>query len=281
VQPQSALLKCFEIRGNMSNLLIENPPVVPMRQVEVSSAVEAKGSPSTAVMSPRKWLLMACVLLSISGGVRHWRDRQFRSLEHESTTCPFHLSEIPNVLGTWRSVGEGHLDPETLKLAGSSDHVLRDYADSKTNQTVSVLVVYGLAYSVFGHSPLVCYPAGGYQGVGKVDDHEFSLAGSATPIRYRTALFSKTVASVTRSYEVLWSFWHAGSWLPDVSDHFKTFRSSPALFKIQIQCPVSGNSSERAAVESLMKELAQEVNTRRAKAVAAPVKVSTAVKTLG
>ena len=179
------------------------------------------------------------------------------------------MSELPTVLGTWHSIGEAHLDPETLKLAGSSDHIIRSYTDSKTGETVSVLVVYGLAYSVFGHSPEVCYPAGGYQAVGKAEDHEFSLPGSATPVRYRSKFFSKTVASVTRSHEVLWLFWHSGSWLPDVTDHFKTFRSSPALFKIQVECPVTGTSSEHSPVESLVKALTQEINIRRAKAAMA------------
>jgi hypothetical protein len=173
----------LEIRGNMSNLVIEKPPAVPMRKGEVSPAVEANSLPPKATMSPRKWLLMTCLLLSISGGIRHWRDYQFRSLENQTTASPFPLSEIPTVLGTWRSTGEdAQLDPETIKLAGSSDHVLRAYTDSKTGETVSVLLIYGLAYSVFGHSPEVCYPAGGYVPVGKAEDHDFSLPGSATPV---------------------------------------------------------------------------------------------------
>jgi hypothetical protein len=273
----------FEIRGNMSNLLIEDPPVVPMSKVEALPAVDANGPAPKATMSQRNWLLITCLLLSISGGIRQWRDWQFRSIENETTASPFHLSDLPTSLGTWRSVGQGQLDPETVKLAGSSDHVLRDYQDSKTGQTVSVLIVYGLAYSVFGHSPEVCYPAGGYAAVGRPEDHNFFLSGSKTPVKYRSKLFSKTVASVTQAYEVLWSFWHAGSWLPDVSDHFKTFRTSPALFKIQIQSPLTGNSSEKASIESLVKELVREIDTRRelAKAANSKGKKPTGAKTPG
>jgi hypothetical protein len=260
----------------MSNLLVEKPPVVPMGKEKVSPAVDANRPPPKGTNSRWNWLLMTCLLLSISGGIRHWRDRQFRSLENQSAACPFPLDELPTAFGTWRMTGQGQLDDEISKLAGSTAHILRSYTDSKTGETVSVLVVYGLAYSVFGHSPEVCYPAGGYQAVGKAEDHEFSLPGSATPVRYRSKFFSKTLASITRSHEVMWSFWHAGSWLPDVSDHFKTFRSSPALFKIQVECPVTGTSSEHSPVESLVKALTQEINIRRAKAAmaaaTAPVK---------
>ena len=265
----------------MSNLLIEKPPVLPVREVENSPTVDAKGPPSNATFLPRYWLMITCLLLSISGGIRYLREWQFRKIAQETTASPFPLSELPTVLGTWHSIGDAHLDPETIRLAGSSDHILRSYRDSETKETVSVLVVYGLAVSVFGHSPAVCYPASGYDVVGKSEDHDISLTGSATSVRYRSELFSKTVASVTESYEVFWCFWHSGLWLPDVQDRWKLFRTSPALFKIQIQCPVTGISSQRSSVESLLKELVREIDTRREKVAAAgaPAKGSKAVRT--
>jgi hypothetical protein len=192
------------------------------------------------------------------------------------------LSEIPTDLGTWHATGaEAHLDPETLRLAGSSDHILRSYTDSKSHETVSLLVVYGLAHSVFGHTPELCYPSSGYQAVGKRVDHEFSLPGSATPVQFRSRYFTKTVASVTQSLEVFWSFCHAGAWLPDVGDRWKLFRSSPALFKIQVQGGITGISSDHPPVESLIKELVREINTRRERATAAKANGSTGVKTAG
>ena len=266
----------------MSNLLIESPSMVPVSEVEVSPAVEADAPPPNAKRLQLNWLVMACLLLSISGGIRYWRERQFAIQFTETKTCPFPLTEIPTVLGTWHATGaEAHLDPETLRLAGSSDHILRSYTDSKSGETVSLLVVYGLAHSVFGHTPELCYPSSGYQAVGKRVDHEFTLPGSVTPVKYRSLYFTKTVASVTQSIEVSWSFWHAGSWLPDVQDRWKLFRSSPALFKIQVQGAVTGITSDHPPVESLIKELTQEINTRRERATAGPAKGSRGVQTAG
>jgi Protein of unknown function (DUF3485) len=266
----------------MSNLLIESPSMVPVSEVEVSPAVEADAPPPNANKVQRNWLVMACLLLSISGGIRYWREWQFWGLAAETKTSPFPLKEIPADLGTWHATGaEAHLDAETLRLAGSSDHILRAYTDSKSHETVSLLVVYGLAQSVFGHTPEVCYPSSGYQAVGKPVDHEFSLPGSATPVHFRSRYFTKTVASVMQSNEVFWSFWHAGSWLPDVANRWKLFRSSPALFKIQVQGEVTGISSDHPPVESLIKELVREINTRRERATAAPANGSTTVQTAG
>jgi hypothetical protein len=272
----------FEIRGNMSNLVIENPSMVRVSEVEVSPADKADAPPPKANKVLRNWVVMACLLLSISGGIRYWRERQFEVQFTETKKCPFPLNEIPSVLGTWHATGaEAHLDPETLRLAGSSDHILRSYTDSQSGETVSLLVVYGLAHSVFGHTPEVCYPASGYKAVGKRVDHEFTLPGAATPVQYRSHYFTKTVASVTQANEVFWSFWHAGAWLPDLADRWKLFRSSPALFKIQVQGAVTGFSSDHPPVESLIKELVQEINTRRERATAAPAKGSTGVQTAG
>jgi hypothetical protein len=263
----------------MSNLVIENPSMVPVSDVEFSPAVKADALPPNANKVLRTWLVMACVLLSISGGIRYWREWQFWGLAAETKTSPFPLKEIPNVLGTWHATGaDAHLDPETLRLAGSSDHILRSYTDSRSGETVSLLVVYGLAQSVFGHTPEVCYPSSGYLAVGKPVDHEFSLPGSAIPVHFRSRFFTKTVASVTQSHEVFWSFCHAGSWLPDVANRWKLFRTSPALFKIQIQGDVTGFSSNQPPVQSLIKELVREIDSRR-EAKAAPANGSRGVQT--
>ena len=265
----------------MSKLLIENPSVVPVSEVEVSPVVEASGSPPQASQSKRNWLVMTCLLLAISGGIRYWRESKYQSLMQVNKDAPFPLKEISSDLGTWRATGaDAHLDPETTRLAGSSDHIIRSYTDSKTGETVSVLVLYGLAYSVFGHSPEICYPSAGFQAVGRPEEHDLYLPDSATSVQYRSAIYSKTIATVTQSYEVVWVFWNAGSWISDLTDRWKIFRTSPGLFKIQIQYPVKGISAEHSPVQSLLKELVEEINTRREKAASASaVNVSMGIQT--
>ena len=51
-----------------------------------------------------RWLIMICMLLGISGGIRYWRDWQFDTLSKESEALPFALGEIPNALGDWHAV---------------------------------------------------------------------------------------------------------------------------------------------------------------------------------
>jgi hypothetical protein len=221
----------------------------------------------TVVGSPWRWFALTCALLLISGAVRSWRDSQFSSIARESEACPFPLNELPAVLGHWHAVegSESHLDPETARIAGSSDHMIRVYADDKTGETVSVLVLYGLARSVFSHSPEICYPAAGYTPVGVSPvDHAVPYAESAVPARYRSSYFVQRIAGVSQFVEVVCSFRHNNAWVPDVSNRWKMFRSHPGMFKVQLHHPCVGISSDVTETESLLKAIIQAIETRLA-----------------
>jgi Protein of unknown function (DUF3485) len=248
----------------MSQMLIESPSVVPVPEIASTGAAAPNQRGVKAEMSPWKWAAITCLILSISGGIRFGRDLQFRGYAEQSKKCPFPLSDLPKVLGTWTAVpnSDAHLDPEIARIAGSSDYVIRDYVDSTTGEVATILVLYGLADSVFGHTPDICYVAAGYQPVSQPTDREFSLPDSPTPIRFRGFYVAKSGVGMTDYSEVVWAFWHAGAWFPEVGSRWKLFRSSPAVFKIQIQRPASGLSLERFSCESLLQETVREINTR-------------------
>lgn len=102
-----------------------------------------------------EWLILICMLLASSGGIRYWRDWQFQSLLKESEVPPFALGEIPDVLGAWHAIegSENTLEPEIARIAGASDHLIRTYVDEKSGQTATVMILYGLAYIVWCTHP--------------------------------------------------------------------------------------------------------------------------------
>ena len=248
----------------MSSSVIENASMVQAGKSKVTPTSRASQLVGKATVSPWACLAVTVVLLSISGGIRFWRDLQFGSLARESKACPFPLKELPMILGSWQAIegSDSQLDPETARITGSSDHVIRLYTDLKTGTMVSILVLYGLADSVFAHSPEACYPAAGYQTVIAPVDHELSLAGLATPIGYRASYFGKTVAGVSQYEEVYCTFRHNGVWLPEVASRWKMFRYHPGMFKIQVQRHTSGLASEDSPTESLLAEVIREINSR-------------------
>jgi hypothetical protein len=227
---------------------------------------DIKQRSSKASVSP--WALMAvtCILLGISGGVRFWRDLKFSMLAEESRACPFPLKDLPKSMGHWHAIdgSDSQLDPEIARIAGSSDHIIRTYEDEKTGEQVTALILYGLANSVFGHTPEVCYPTAGYEQSVESVDHQFTMPGSATSVQYRSAYFSKRLGGMRlpEEAEVYYTFRHNGEWLPNVMNRWKSFRHHPAIFKIQLQRRSTRVTIQDSPSETLLKELVQEIDNR-------------------
>jgi len=254
----------------MNSTLVDDTMLVKAGPSKESSLKESpSGSASRllakATISPWGWAAVTCLILGISGGVRFWRDWEFQTLAHKSEIPPFRLAELPRVLGTWRSSEEGDskLDPEIARVAGSKDHVVRIYQDEKTGEEVSVLVLYGLATSVFSHLPQVCYPAAGYRSIAVPEDHELTVPGT-TRVRFRRSYFAKKSGSLERQVEVCHTFLHNNEWLPEVDSRWKMFRLHPSMFKIQLERQASGPSFEDSPSESLLGELVGQINHRMA-----------------
>jgi Protein of unknown function (DUF3485) len=233
---------------------------------------KSNNSADNVTQSPWKWCAIACALLSISAGVRFSRDWQFATVTRESEICPFPLRELPTSLGTWNVIEgtDSQLDPEIAKIAGSSDHIIRSYHDSKTGETATIMLLYGLATKVCGHIPEVCYPAAGYQPLALPVDRTISVSGSETPVGYRSLYFSKTVAGSSSYTEVFCTLMHNGTWLPDVANRWKMFRQHPGMFKLQIQCDTTAITTEHSPAETLVKEIVGYINNRIDKRNAAP-----------
>jgi hypothetical protein len=177
--------------------------------------------------------------------VRAWQDYRFATVENAVAVCPFPLDQVPQVLGEWRFVkgSEANLDPEIARIAGCSDHVIRTYSNIATGQSVSVLILFGPAKFVFPHTPAACYPAAGYQPVAETLSRTVA-AGTGRPAEFYSQVYAKKRDPRHRRQEVYFSFRHADQWSPDPMRLWKSFRHSPAMFKVQIQRLV-GESERR------------------------------------
>jgi hypothetical protein len=171
-------------------------------------------------------------------------------------------------VGTWRALDgpDGILPPEIADLAGSSDHWLRIYQDEKTGERVNVLVLYGMATSVFAHRPEICFTGAGFQTNGPARDEKVTVESSNTPVRYRLAYFAKSSGPVQQQVEVCHSFFHNREWLPYLDSRWKMFRQHPAMCKIQIERFADSTSLETSPSVSLLAGLADAIDRRLADA---------------
>ena len=216
-----------------------------------------------------RWIIVVCTLLGVSGGIRYWRDWQFYSLLRKSEVPPFALGEIPNVLGNWHAIegSENTLEPEIARIAGASDHLIRTYVDEKSGQSTVVMILYGLAYIVWAHSPDVCYPASGFESVSpsRDQDIDIQLPDKSTFARFRLQHFRKSRAGQTDYRVVYYSFQNAGQWGLDMANNWKAFRYHPGMFKVQVQCQASTSEKiDKSSVQELLARIVQEIEQRTA-----------------
>jgi len=212
-----------------------------------------------------RWALMLVLLLGASGLVRHWRDSQFRSLETQSKDAPFALKQLPTVLGSWRMVegAETTLDPRIARIAGSSDHIVRTYENSRTGEKASVLVLYGLATVVWGHTPEACYPASGYKPVVSGSDVMIDVEEPAKrQVPFRQAVYGMFLAGASSYHDVYYSFRNANEWRPEMGSRWKRFRHSPGMFKIQVERQVKDAGTLDDSCHDLLAALVAEIETR-------------------
>jgi hypothetical protein len=176
----------------------------------------------------------ACGLLLTSGLVTSWQDRRFAAVQVKAVAEMFPLKELPAQFGSWRVVegGETALDPEVSRVAGSTDSLVRTYVDQETGVALTLLVLYGRAEKVSGHTPEVCYPAIGY------DEAEeavtLPVAGGSPPALVRSTVFARKDHTLDR-LEVCYAFRQGAGWSPDVEGNWKSLSADPSMFKIQIQ----------------------------------------------
>jgi Protein of unknown function (DUF3485) len=237
--------------------------VRPLLSVKAKDSRQAAST--RAVMSPWTWMAVTCLLLGISGGVRFWREWKFSALAAQKGVSPFPLSQIPWAMGIWqaREGSEAKLDPQIARLAGASDHIMRDYDDPKAGEKASVLVLYGLGANVAFHTPDVCYLATGHRLIKGPIDRTITVPGVEAPIHYRWAIYAKQVGGISHYVESLYTFHHKGDWVPEAADRWKMFRYDPGVYKIQISRDVSTWSENgEGPCDSLLAEIVRQINDR-------------------
>jgi len=226
--------------------------------------------------SPWLWMVIGCLIVAASGAIRVYQERQFDQAAQQVQAPPFPLEELPKKLvppesfseqvGTWQMTAQQELDAKTLEVAGSTGYIARTYSNDDTGVELSALVVFGPAFEIYGHAPPVCFPAFGYNlsRAGRTVNVETSNG----PVSFQSMGYAKPAGGSTEYVEVFYTFWHAGRWAPDASTTRKQFRHQPAMFKIQVQRPISKTeqNAEQSPAESFLAALVPAIEARMAEA---------------
>jgi hypothetical protein len=210
-----------------------------------------------------RWFALICLLLGISGVYRYARDWYFESLNKRSEIPLFPLSDFPKTIGSWQYVegSEGNLEDDIAKISGASDHVIRTYVDQKSGEQAVVMIIYGLGYIVWNHTPDACYPAVGFKSASPRENIEIKIPGTGNKALFSLQRFLMVKPGQRDLREVYYSFRNAGDWSYDMAKNWKLFRYHPGMFKVQVQRQGTGAAQPggNEAVDELLGLIVREI----------------------
>ena len=213
------------------------------------------------------WARLAVVaaILAGSGAARLWQGRRVEQVLEAGRVSPFPLATLPMTIGSWEG-REAALDPQVVRITGSTDLIARRYVDRRTGVGVDVIVLYGPTADMMGHVPEVCYPSAGYEAMPGVFDRPVALGEGPAAVPFRSLAYTKGEGGLADSQEVYCSFRYGGRWTTDPASP-KAARRMPGMFKVQASRRISGR--ERRDVdnpaESLLAALVGEIEARLAR----------------
>ena len=202
---------------------------MPTPEADLSRAATLLPDAAEPRRAPWAWAGVALLMLAVSLGFRLAQDRRLGLAARPAEAAPFPLKSLPYTLGDWKaSVGvEEKLDDQIARLAGTTDYLIRTYADEMTGVSLTVLIIFGPAEAVYGHTPQVCYPSTGYS-------QAEAVAVRAVPplARFQSAVFTRDAGGSVERQEVHHAFRHDGAWSPEANR--RRFSKAPDLFKVQV-----------------------------------------------
>ena len=196
-------------------------------------AVEPATAPRPAAPRSRGGLWvrvgLAVLLLTASAAGRSWQAMRVDQQLRDGRKPPFALNDLPMTMGPW----EGHddvVDEQIIRITGSTDSIFRTYQHQVTGQRVGLLVLFGPAIMMYGHTPERCYPSAGFDQLSGPRARTVEADGKSWP--FRELVYAKGEGGQSEVQEVYYSWKYSGKWTPNPATH-KEFRRIPGMFKVQ------------------------------------------------
>jgi hypothetical protein len=163
-----------------------------------------------------------------------------------STDLQFALSrlrELPERVGDWQA-SPLEMDAAVLHQAGAEGWWLRRFTNTRTDETVNILLLCGPTRYMAIHRPEDCYRGAGYE-----------MAAPASPLTindgsdvFWTARFRKPDAVGSPQLRIYWSWFADGRWRAPESPRL-AFAGTPVLYKLYAIRELS-EPAEQAARDS-------------------------------
>jgi EpsI family protein len=179
----------------------------------------------------------------------------FYTLSHgEAVLLVRPLSDFPKEVGTWRTVEEGVLDQETLRILKADDYLTRDYASPSSPLVANLYVAFFRTQRTgqSPHSPKNCLPGGGWV-PSSSSIVDVPVPGRREPIQVNQYIVSRGPARDVVLYwyqshgRVVASEYTAKIYV--VADALRYHRTDTALVRVVVPVTGSDDDAVRAARE--------------------------------
>jgi hypothetical protein len=138
---------------------------------------------------------------------------------------------VPMAIGDWQGHDEA-VDRESFEQAGAKGYWMRSYVNSRTGESILVILMCGRAGKMSVHTPEVCYRGAGYE----LRDQPAGCA-IKSDASFWTAQFTKKAATPTQ-LRLYWAWNADGVWDASASPRWQ-FRGAPFLYKLYVSRDIS------------------------------------------
>ena len=183
--------------------------------------------------------IAAMTMLTVIPAVIQGNIVQRWGTHEESVAAAECLWNCPQRFGSWVMAGkDSELSEAVIRELGVLTYVKRDYVNTRTSETVSIIILAGLPGPIARHPPEICYNARTFS-TRETLEVDVEAAGEN---RFRV-LSLESSSVLNREFTVTYAFTVNGNW--EVPKYPRVhFGGEAILFKMQVVSTAVGDESE-------------------------------------
>lgn len=202
---------------------------------------------------------VAAVLMIAASVVQGYWTNRFGAISESEIVAEYsqRLAPIPKVIGEWAAV-DLTMDPQEQEVAGIVGYITREYKNSRTKESVTVMLVCGNFRNIAKHEPQQCYVAAGFTQEKETDPYAKKVNDDSTA-NFNTTVFKREEQEFQR-LRIFWSWNYAGEWIAPSYARW-TLRGQPALYKLYVISNIGqGEQIEESAALKFIDEFIPAAN---------------------
>jgi exosortase len=215
----------------LKRIFIEAPEASPASAGPVAE-IELSAKPwAVQGRMPKFMLAVTAILILLSSGIVHglWTNRWNISRDIELAVS--RLDQVPMVIGDWQGRNQS-VEPRELTAAGLDGLIMRNYQNSRTGKSATIVLVCGRPGPVSVHSPEVCYPGAGFV-MAQTQPVQTPVDTDARRDEFLQADFENSEVFPPQRLRLYWSWNATGLWRAPENPRL-AFASAPVLYKLYL-----------------------------------------------